>query len=448
MKITNFEGPGLHDLALWIEENKDKTIDEDIIDEGIIKEILKTFNITFVAEGINRIQSTLLCELKDSYVQQSQRYVTMDKSSYKIPSLNGRDNIRAEELIQKAFKLYGKMSELKEGEFKGRPKAENYKHGIPIEDARYILPLATKTNMSIAMTGDKLYNLFALINDKKYLNLFDDFKREISNYLPDALLQQLPSYLDSRKNIEIAGQFYNKYMEKIDEENNMVYMDGFENLTLKAGLGALISTSAGAPSETLVKWGDDADEKAKGVVGRVLGYGHDSVAEQARTTFGMMCSMVTYHQQIRHRLSENHREDISNIIRDTKRDVVVPPGIKKSGFYEEFLNLVDEFKEFRSYISAEYGEDKALPFILNCDRIKLIISTNARIDSKMLADRICFNAQWEIRDLAIKKLKVLRGLSDILYETALPACVKGECREGKLSCGRQNEMRKMFTQIT
>lgn len=117
MRITNFESPGLHDLALWIEENKDKTINEDIM-----KEILKTFNITFVAEGINRIQSTLLCELKDSYVQQSQRYVTMDESSYEIPLLNETDNIRAKELIEKAFKLYGKMSELKEEEFKGRPK--------------------------------------------------------------------------------------------------------------------------------------------------------------------------------------------------------------------------------------------------------------------------------------------------------------------------------------
>ena len=440
MRITNFESPGLHNLALWIEENKYKTIDEDIM-----KEILKTFNITFIAEGINRIQSTLLCELKDSYVQQSQRYVTMDESSYEIPLLNETDNIKAKELIEKAFRLYGKMSELKEGEFKGRPKAGNYKHGIPIEDARYILPLAAKTNMSITMAGDKLYDLFALINDKKYSNLFDDFKREISNYLPDALLQQLPTYYDSRKKAEIAGQFYNKYMEKIDEENNMVYIDGFENLDLKVGLGALTSTSAEVPSETLIKWGDNADEKAEGVVKRVLGYGHDSIAEQARTTFGMMCSMVTYHQQIRHRLSENHRENISNIITDTKRDVVVPPSIKKSEFYEEFLDLADEFKEFRLYISGEYGRGKALPFILNCDQIKLIISTNARIDSKMLADRICFNAQWEIRGLAVKKLKILRGMSDILYETALPPCVKGECREGKLSCGRQQEMRKMFS---
>lgn len=439
MKITNFEGPGLHNLALWIEENKEKIISEDIM-----KEILKTFNITFIAEGINRIQSTLLCELKDSYVQQSQRYVTMDKTSYEIPLLNKTDDIKAEQLIGKAFRLYGKMSQLKVGEFKGRPRMKNYKYGIPIEDARYILPLATKTNMSVTMTGDKLFNLFLLINDEKYFNLFGDFKKEITGCLPDALVKQLPAHHDSREKTEIIEQFYNGYMGTIDKDNNMIYIEGFENLDLKAGLGALTSTSSEAPSEILMKWGPDADEKAEGVIGRVLGYGHDSIAEQARTTFGMMCSMVTYHQQIRHRLSENHREDISNIITDTKRDVIIPPSIRKSEFYEEFSDLVNEFKDFRLYIMKEYGEDKALPFILNCDQIKLIISTNARIDSKMLADRICFNAQWEIRDLSVKKLKILKNLSGILYESALPSCIRGKCREGKLSCGRQNEMRRMF----
>ena len=369
----------------------------------------------------------------------------MDESFYKIPLLNKTDSIKAKELIEKAFSLYSKMSELKEGKFKGRPKAENYKHGIPIEDARYILPLATKTNMTVAMTGDKLYDLFLLINDRKYFNLFNDFRKEIINHLPNGLVQQLPTYYDSTKKTKITEQFYNKYMDKINEDNNMVYINGFENLDLKVGLGALTSTSPSTVSKILVKWKDNADEKAKGVVKRVLGYGHYSIAEQARTTFGMMCSMVTYHQQIRHRISKNYRENILNIITDTKRNVVVPPSIKKSEFREEFLNLADEFKDFRLYIMKEYDKDKSLPFILNCDRIKLIISTNARIDSEMLADRICFNAQWEIRDLSIKKLKILRNLSDILYESALPACIKGECKEGRMSCGRQHEMKGMFS---
>lgn len=46
------------------------------IKAATVKELLKTCNISFVLEGLNRWQSTMICELKDSYVQQSQRYVT------------------------------------------------------------------------------------------------------------------------------------------------------------------------------------------------------------------------------------------------------------------------------------------------------------------------------------------------------------------------------------
>lgn len=439
MKITNFEHTGLDKIELWIEKNNIK-----FLDEKSLKEALKTINISFVTEGIDRVQSMLLCEMKDSYVQQSQRYVAIKEDGYILPALSEEDNKLAKALTEKAFDLYKRMSELKDGDFKGRPKIENYKYGIPIEDARYILPLSTKTNVSVTMTGDKLCQLFCLMNDKKYLNIFSDFKKELCAYLPNNLIYLLPKACDSDKNKALIENLYDEDMKKIDTENNMVLLTAFNNLDLKVGLGALTSTQARTPSETLMAWGGEADSKAKGVAKRVLGYGHESIAEQARTTFGMMCSMVTYHQQIRHRLSENHREDLCNIILDPARPVLVPPSIKNSVFYQEYLDLVETFKDFRLYILKNYGQDKAFSFILNCDQIKLIISTNARIDFTMLAERICNNAQWEIRELAIKKLMILRSMSNILYERALPSCVFGKCKEGKLTCGKQQEMRNKF----
>ncbi|WP_461205223.1 FAD-dependent thymidylate synthase [Clostridium sp. DL1XJH146] len=439
MRISNFEHTGLDKVELLIEKNKIK-----YLDEKTIKEILKTTNISFVAEGIDRIQSTLLCELKDSYVQQSQRYVTMKEDSYKLPVLDDEDNKKAKELTEKLFKLYETMSQMKDGNFKGRPKINNYKYEIPIEDARYILPLATKTNVCVAMTGDKLYELFLLINDKRYLSIFTELREEISKILPNKLAHLLPNSYDGGKDKDIIQSLYTKDMDKINHEKNMVLLNCFENIDLKVGLGALTSTQARTVSETLIKWGEEAIDKAEGVVERVLGYGHDSIAEQARTTFGMMCSMVTYHQQIRHRLSQNHREDLDNIIIKKDRPIVVPKSIEKSIFFNEYYKLTDEYKKFRVYVFEKYGQDKAYPFILNCDQIKFIISTNARIDTEMLAERTCMNAQWEIRELATKKLMILRKKSNVLYENALPSCVFGKCKEGKLSCGSQSEMREKF----
>jgi thymidylate synthase ThyX len=438
MKISNFEETGLAKVESWIKDNNIKTLNIDTL-----KEALKVVNISFIAEGINRVQSTLLCELKDSYVQQSQRYVTMGEESYSLPKLSSADSRQAKELTDRAFKLYEKISELKEGDFKGRPKKEHYKYEIPIEDGRYILPLSAKTNISVAMTGNKLCELFALLYDTRYFKLFEGFRAELIKYLPDVLVKLLEDNHNTN-NIKLMELLYKDDMDRISSADNMILLNAFDNLELKVGLGAITSTSAITPSKKLELWGEEATDKAKGLVQRVLGYGHESIAEQARTTFGMMCSMVTYHQQIRHRLPENHREDLTNLILDTKREVVIPPSIKKSAFCQEYLNLVNEFKEFRLYILKEYGEEKALAFILNCDQIKLIISTNVRIDNTMLAERICMNAQWEIRKLSTKKLRVLRELSEILYENSLPSCIHGKCKEGKLTCGKQLEMRKKF----
>lgn len=439
MKITNFEATGLDKVEKWIKNNKPLHLES-----RVVKEVLKTVNISFVAEEIDRIQSTLLCELKDSYVQQSQRYVTMKDDSYILPELEEEDRKLAQKLTEGAFQLYDKMAKLKEGDFKGRPKIDNYQHGIPIEDARYILPLSTKTNLCIALSGDKLYQLFSLINDGKYEGLFKSFKIQLYDLLPKDLICLLPSEYNSDEDRALIESIYQGDIEKINFDNNMVLLDCFDNLELKVGLGALTSTQTKAPSEVLMQWGDQATNKARGVAERVLGYGHDSIAEQARTTFGMMCSMVTYHQQIRHRLTENHREDLTNLIVDEARPVIIPKSIEDSIFREEYLELVGQFKEFRLYILEKYGQDKALPFLLNCDQIKLIISSNARIDVKMLAERICLNAQWEIRELATKKLMILRDKSSVLYDNALPSCVLGKCKEGKLSCGSQVEMRGKF----
>lgn len=438
MNITNFEQTGMKKVVRWIKDNNITDLKRESLEEA-----LRTVNISFAVEEVNRIQSTLLCELKDSYVQQSQRYVSLDEDAYQLPDLSAEDNKKSRDLINQAFQLYGKMSELKEGHFNGRPKTEHYKHGIPIEDARYILPLATKTNISVAMTGNKLYDLFSLLFTKRYSALFKKMREEIIELLPDCVVQLLPTEIAEDDDLELIEELYQDQLDKLNDQQKMILLDSFDQLDLKVGLGAATSTSAQTPSEKLKAWGDEAEEKAQGLSERVLGYGHESIAEQARTTFAMMCSLVTYHQQIRHRLSENHRERLLNLILND-RPVLVPPTIEDSSFAEDFVNLANEIRKFRLYIYKEYGLDKALAFLLNCEQIKLIMSTNARIDNEMLAERICMNAQWEIRKLSTQKLLQLRELSDILYENALPSCVYSNCTEGKLSCGRQEEMRERF----
>ena len=441
MQIKNFEATGLQQLANWLEAKQLETISE-----SNLRELLKTVNISCSFEQINRLQSTLLCELKDSYVQQSQRYVTVDEQAYMLPELESADTVRAQQLMGKALALYGQMSSLKAGEFTGRPQLANYEHGIPIEDARYILPIAVKTNVCLALAGDKLLDLCKLLGAPQYRVLFEDLSGQLMQLLPHNIAKLLRRDYE-QVDLNLVTEYYATYLQKITAQNNLVLLETFADLDMKVGFGALTSTLQQTPSAAINKWGAEASKRAQGVVARVLGYGHDSIAEQARTTVGMMCSLVTYHQQLRHRLSANYREPLTCLLTDKERAVKIPPTIANSPFAEEFLALVREFKLFREEIANKYGTTSALFFLLNCEQLKLVLSANARADISMLADRTCRNAQWEIRELAIKKLSCLRKLSPVLYEKALPSCVLGKCREGKLTCGQQVQVREQFSNL-
>ena len=442
MKITQFTATGLAELEACLELNE-----VNRIGEIELSNLLKTSNVSFIYEQINRLQSTLICECKDSYVQQSQRYVTMKDDGYDLPPLNEVDKAEAQALLQAAFALYHEMSVKKEGTFKGRPKLEHYEHGIPIEDARYILPLMARTNICTAMSGDKLIALFRLFHDVQYGDLFADIATQLKKFIPPRLFMLICQQNNCVMDTGLTASYYHEMLEKITVENNLIFIGKCGDLDRKVGLGALTSTMQNPPSTVLERWGDEADSKASGVVERVLGYGHDSIAEQARVTFGMMCSLVTYHQQERHRITANYREDFAQLLLAKARPVKIPATIARSKFAERFKALVDRIKSFRLRIAQRYGMDKAMCFLLNCDQIKLVISTNARADISMLADRTCQNAQWEIRELAVKKVLELRKLSAVLYEKALPSCVQGNCREGKMTCGQAAKVREMFARL-
>ncbi len=436
MQITNYEGTDLLVVAALLEQIPDA-------DNDTVREVLKTCNVSFVLEGINRWQSTMICERKDSYVQQSQRYVTMSKDGYILPQLNKEDTVKAEALLSKLFALYEEMSQLKE-EFKGRPKREHYKYGIPVEDARYILPLAVKTNLSVATTGDKLLDWFRMMKRPQGAAMFDDIRTAMMAVLPAALAKWLDNQTYSYENSDVLNNYYQNELDKITPEQPVVLLRTFEQPELKAGLGSLTSTKAEPPSQVLEQWGDEAAEKAKGVTKRVMSYGHTSVAEQCRTTFGMMFSLVTWHQQVRHRLPQTFRESWENLLNDTNRPPVIPQTVVDGGFAEAYENLVKEMQQFQQYVAENYEGGLWRYFLLNCQQVKIITSTNARMDCGMLQERICNNAQWEINRIAVAKLEELRKLSDILYQYAVPACVYGACKEGKMTCGKAAEMRVKY----
>ena len=72
---------------------------------------------------------------------------------------------------------------------------------------------------------------------------------------------------------------------------------------------------------------------------------------------------------------------------------------------------------------------------------------NARELLHFFRVRCCNRAQWEIRQLAIEMLKIVKKIAPILFINAGPACVSGKCPEGKFSCGEAQKIRKKFKSL-
>ncbi|MDD5455848.1 MAG: FAD-dependent thymidylate synthase [Candidatus Margulisbacteria bacterium] len=99
--------------------------------------VLEHASFTFGVEGISRVSTHQLVRHRHaSYAQQSQRYVEYDAGSINfIKPKKIKNKKRYERMINSLFEFYQEMLE----------------DGVPAEDARYILPNATPTNIMVTM---------------------------------------------------------------------------------------------------------------------------------------------------------------------------------------------------------------------------------------------------------------------------------------------------------
>lgn len=113
--------------------------------------VLEHAVFTFAVTGISRACSHQLVRhrIGASYSQQSQRYVSMDSASYVTPHTAEGDAEASkvfDETMDAIWDAYRRLEEL----------------GIPQEDARYILPEATQTNIVVTMNARELRHFLSL----------------------------------------------------------------------------------------------------------------------------------------------------------------------------------------------------------------------------------------------------------------------------------------------
>jgi thymidylate synthase (FAD) len=114
------------------------------------KELLGHLSFTFALEGISRACSHQLVRHRvASFSQQSQRYIQVRRLKMHVvapPSVTAKSPEIFDSLIGQASNAYQALVDA----------------GIPREDARFVLPNATETNLLVTMDGRSLMHFFGL----------------------------------------------------------------------------------------------------------------------------------------------------------------------------------------------------------------------------------------------------------------------------------------------
>ncbi len=215
------------------------------------------------------------------------------------------------------------------------------------------------------------------------------------------------------------------------------------------------------------------EEKTASFLEMLSSIGHESPIEHASFTFGIQgVSRSLLAQITRHRIA-SYSVQSQRYVKENAFEFVLPPEIEAiPAAKEEFLRAMEEDQKHYENLTAllkekhkrellAQGEDeksanrkaekKAIEdarFVLpNACATKMICTMNARSLLNFFTHRCCNRAQWEIRALAVEMLKEVKAVAPHIFEKAGPPCLRGNCPEGKMSCGKMKEVRERFASL-
>lgn len=164
--------------------------------------------------------------------------------------------------------------------------------------------------------------------------------------------------------------------------------------------------------------------------------GHTSVLEHAVYTFRVEgISRACLAQLTRHRLASFDVQS-QRYVKLDEPELVIPPSILQD---RELTQEVEEcmmysMEMYRKLLGAGIPAEDARYVTPQAVPTKLIMTMNARELIHFFSLRTCNRAQWEIREMADRMLKICRKVSPQIFGNVGPGCITGRCPE-KRPCG-------------
>jgi len=373
-------------------------------------------HFTFGIENLPRAATFQLCLPEYlEHLQQSLRRAKASRGFY-LPEIIKKSKFasRVEKVLFQSFKLYEKMSNAR----------------IPGEDARFLLPLYTKTNITTTGNTRELCHIWQMshregvpsivtaVMDKiisqakeKAPDLFEDFgfNYETLAWYPSAQL-----FTPTNTLMERLAEL------KIDSDVFLVSQH----------IGSFLQDNITAKTiEKAIKERNEAEL---------------SNLKHIHFDFLVAMSLTCLHQAIRQRTWNHSLEPIYHAVENAltrnlakrKERMVIPPSIRNSEFKTPYQTQhKDMLQLYQELVRGGIPAAEAIGVIPHSLKIYTLIHINGWNAFHSIGKRTCVEAQWEIRKISWDIARIIKKEMPALGNYAEPQCITyGKCPEVR-DCG-------------
>lgn len=357
-----------------------------------------------------------------SYTVKSRRYVDYSESGFVIPNYLEDKPILRKRYVDTVKKLFGIYRFLVD-------------KGVPVEDARFVLPYCFKTSLICTMNSRELYHFL----DRCLRNEHEEIRKVGRVLLPKVKRIAPKIYGDLELKTperEEAVVTFEREAPKPKRKVELLYFT--ENPDEKIALASLVKNTE-MDTESLNERVGEVKER---VINNVLKSKRPRELEQVNFTFrinGLSLSILTH--ITRHRIHSLIVPDF--IMAGKSSNYVVPESVRRTGILEKkYREAFELSNDLHNFLTKKKVPKETLVYnYLSGNLIDIITTMNARELYHFLRLRTCERAQWEVREIANRMLKLVMKAAPLTFRKAGPSCfLFGHCPEGKLTCGKFDEI--------
>ena len=345
-----------------------------------------------------------------SYLQESQRRRRLQSTDFMIPEeIASKQALKREfeRVVNSSYEAYSWMIE----------------KGIELEDARYVLPLASKTSLFISSSLESLIG-FILRSREDSSEYYPEELALIGRLIEEKISSIAPALLRARMDFKTRLPTY-PYANPYKPEDPLMES---------------IIADAGYPDKPMLL-GLNVYPRAVEHAGNLLGdpFMAASLNPFLQALFLEPLSLVAYHQSIRHRTVPTAVESIYSAarraLRDPRRNSIIPPKIKSSDslmrrFYDTIQAMLESYQRFLDENVRPSDAAYLLPQALKIYVARMYNAFNLLWPQGYVATRTCSRAQWEEREVAYEIWRKIRERYPDLKELMGEKCkILGYCPE-------------------